>query len=108
MVDGRLMTTSQARAMKETYLALLRKIEFEVAERKLIDRAAAEAAFFDEARTIRDTLLSWPGRVAIEMAAALKVDAHTGIVDPRSLTVALSASIHQLLTEMGEPQAQFD
>ncbi|WP_342167086.1 hypothetical protein [Methylobacterium sp. SD21] len=107
LVDGRLMTTAQARAMKETYLALLRKLEFEVAERKLIDRAAAEAAFFNEARAIRDTLLSWPGRVAIEMATALKIDARTGSVDPRTLSVALSASIHQLLTEMGEPEAQF-
>lgn len=104
MVDGRLMTTAQARAMKETYLALLRKLEFQVADRTLINRAAAEAAFFNEARAIRDTLLSWPARIAIEMAEEIKVEPITGKVDFRSLTTVLSGYVHMLLTEMGEPE----
>jgi hypothetical protein len=104
IVDGRMMTTAEARAMKETYLALLRKLEFEVAERILVNRAAAEAAFFDEARTVRDTLVSWPARVAIEMAEEIKIDPGTGKADFRSLTAVLSGYVRKLLTEMGEPE----
>ncbi len=63
---------------------------------KLVDRAEAEAAFFDEARAIRDAWLAWPARVAIEMADALKVDA-------RTLTQVLATYVQQHLAELGEP-----
>lgn len=103
LVDGRLMTTAQARAMKESYLALLRKLEFEVKERDLVDRAAAEKLFFDTAREGRDAWLSWPARVGIPMADEIKIDPTTGKVDPRSLVAVLNAYVRQHLEEMGEP-----
>lgn len=104
-VDGRLMTTAQARAMKETYLALLRKLEFEVAERVLVDRAAAEKLFFDTAREYRDAWQSWPARVAITMADEIRTDPRTGKVDARSLVAVLTTYVRQHLAEMGEPEA---
>ncbi len=65
---------------------------------KLVDRAEAEAAFFDEARAMRDAWLAWPARVGIEMADALKVDA-------RTLTQVLATYVQQHLAELGEPAA---
>jgi len=104
LVDGQPMPLQAAKAMKESYLAQLRKLEFEERTGALIYRAAAEAAFFDEARGFRDTLLSWPARVAIEMAEDIKIDPATGKADFRSLTAVLSGYVHKLLTEMGEAE----
>lgn len=60
---------------KENYLGLLRKQDHAVKQGALVDRVAAEAAFFEEARAMRDAWIVWPARVAIEMADALKIDA---------------------------------
>ena len=81
---------------KENYLGLLRKQDHAVKQGLLVDRAAAEAAFFDEARAMRDAWIAWPARVSIEMADALKVDA-------RELTQVLSDYVNKHLAELGEP-----
>ncbi|MER2249510.1 hypothetical protein ABS772_06225 [Methylorubrum podarium] len=81
---------------KENFLGLLRKQEHAVKQGALVDRAAAEAAFFDEARAMRDAWIAWPARVAIEMADALKIDA-------RELTQVLSDYVNKHLAELGEP-----
>lgn len=65
---------------------------------RLVDRAAAEALFFETARDMRDAWLAWPARIAIEMADELKVDA-------RLLTPILGRHVSQHLAEMGEPTA---
>ncbi|BAU89936.1 hypothetical protein MPPM_1331 [Methylorubrum populi] len=105
LVDGKLMTLGKARALKETYLALLRQQEFDVKAGTLVDRAAAEKAFFEEARVVRDGLLAWPARIAIEAAEEIQIDRSTGKVDPRSLTAVLDRHMKQQLTEMGEPDS---
>ena len=87
---------AQAAQRKENYLGLLRKQEHAVKQGLLVDRAAAEAAFFDEARAIRDAWIAWPARVAIEMADELKIDA-------RELTQVLSDYVNKHLAELGEP-----
>lgn len=81
---------------KENYLGLLRKQDHAVKQGSLVDRAAAEAAFFEEGRAFRDALIAWPARVAIEMADELKIDA-------RELTQVLSTYVNQFLAELGEP-----
>jgi len=43
---------------------------------ELVDRRKAEAAVFDLARQERDAWLTWPARVAPEVAASLGADAH--------------------------------
>lgn len=81
---------------KENYLGLLRKLDHATKQGALVDRAAAEAAFFDEARAIRDAWIAWPARVSIEMADALKIDA-------RELTQVPSDYVNKHLAELGEP-----
>lgn len=98
IVDGKAMPFAKARALKETYLARLRKLEFEVKEGALVDRATAEKLFFDTARDFRDAWLSWPARIGIELADELKVDV-------RILTLALERLVRQHLFELGEPEA---
>lgn len=85
---------------KENFLGLQRKQEVEKNDKKLVDREAAEKLFFDTARDIRDAWLSWPARVAIQMADELKVD-------PRALTAILNAYVKQHLSELGDPPAEF-
>jgi hypothetical protein len=98
IVDGQAMPFAKARALKETYLARLRKLEFDEKSGALVDRALAEKLFFDTAREYRDAWQSWPARIAIMMADELKVDA-------RALTIVLNAHVRQHLGEMGEPEA---
>lgn len=98
IVDGQAMPFAKAGALKETYLARLRKLEFDEKSGALVDRALAEKLFFDTAREYRDAWQSWPARIAIMMADELKVDA-------RALTIILNTYIRQHLTEMGEPEA---
>jgi len=43
---------------------------------ELVDRRKAESAVFDLARQERDSWLTWPARVAPEVAASLGADAH--------------------------------
>jgi hypothetical protein len=98
IVDGQAMPFAKARALKETYLARLRKLEFDEKSGALVDRALAEKLFFNTAREYRDAWQSWPARIAIMMADELKVDA-------RALTIVLNAHVRQHLAEMGEPEA---
>ncbi|MDF9863133.1 UNVERIFIED_ORG: hypothetical protein M2442_001921 [Methylorubrum zatmanii] len=88
---------------KENYLGLLRKLDHAVKQGLLVDRPAAEAAFFEEARAIRDALIAWPARVSIEMAEEIRIDPTTGKADARELTQVLAAYVNTFLTELGEP-----
>ncbi len=88
-----------AAARKENHLGLLRRQEYLTKQGKLVDRAEAEAAFFDEARATRDAWIGWPARVGIEMADVLKVDA-------RTLTQVLATYVQQHLAELGEPTSR--
>ena len=91
------LPTPHAIRRKENYLGLFRRQEVLKNDRRLVDRAAAEALFFDTARELRDAWLSWPARVAIEMADELKVDA-------RTLTTILTAHVRKHVAELGEPE----
>ncbi|ACL57447.1 hypothetical protein [Methylobacterium nodulans] len=71
---------------------------------RLIERTAAEAAFFDAARENRDAWLAWPARIAIEAADEIQVDPRTGKVDSRSLVAVLDAQVRRHLAEMGEAE----
>lgn len=60
---------AQSRAVRELYLARLAKIEFEERTGKLISRDEVTVAAFTKARTVRDSLLNIPDRVAAVLAA---------------------------------------
>ena len=87
----------QALQRKENFLGLFRRQEVLKNDRRLVDRAAAEKLFFDTARELRDAWMTWPARIAIEMADELKVDA-------RTLTTILTAHVRKHIAELGEPE----
>lgn len=101
--DDPLLDLKQAVERKENYLGLQRRLDYLTKKNRLVDRAAAEAAFFDEARAFRDAWIAWPGRIAIEMAERILIDPQTGKVDPRSLATVLTADVQSHLAELGEP-----
>lgn len=76
------VTYAQSRAVRESYLARLAKIEFEKRSSKLIPRDEVTVAAFTIARTVRDNLLNIPDRLAALLAG--ETDA---------------ARVHDLLTE---------
>ncbi|KQP99897.1 hypothetical protein ASF59_10910 [Methylobacterium sp. Leaf121] len=90
------LSLAQAAQRKENHLGLLRRLEYLTKQGILVERAAAEAAFFEEGRAFRDALIAWPARVSIEMADELKIDA-------RELTQVLATYVNLLLAELGEP-----
>lgn len=65
----------KARTAELILKARQRSLDQAEQEGRLVNRAAAEAAFFAEARAIRDAWIAWPARVAIELADELGVEA---------------------------------
>ena len=81
----------RARAIRESYLARLAKIEFEEKTAKLISRDEVQVAAFTRGRTIRDNLLNLADRLAATLAAESDAD---------RVHQLLSAEIRQALEEL--------
>jgi hypothetical protein len=81
---------SKARAVRESYLARLAKIEFEERTEKLVSRDEMKVAAFNRYRTFRDLILNIPDRLAAVLAAE---------TDPRRVHELLSTEIRKALTE---------
>ncbi len=64
----------RARAIRESYLARLAKIEFEERIAKLINRDEVQVAAFTRGRVVRDNLLNIADRLAATLAAESDVD----------------------------------
>lgn len=96
IVDGAAMPLGEAKALKETYLARLRKLEFEMKSGRLVDADAARKMVFELSRQDRDSWTNWPSRVAPLMAAELGVD----LV---KLAVILEQYVREHLTERAQP-----
>jgi hypothetical protein len=64
----------QSRAVKEYYLALAAKLEYEEKSGNLVDRKKTEEKGFELYRNFRDTWLNVPAKWAGEGAAALGLD----------------------------------
>jgi hypothetical protein len=60
---------SKARAVRESYLARLAKIDFEERTEKLVSRDEMQVAAFNRYRTFRDGMLNIPDRLAAVLAA---------------------------------------
>ncbi len=84
-------TYAQSRAVRELYLARLAKIEFEERSSKLVSRDDVTVAAFTKARTVRDSLLNIPDRVAALLAAES---------DPAKAHNILSEEIRKALIEL--------
>jgi hypothetical protein len=86
---------AQSRAVRELYLAKLAKIEFEERTAKLVSRDEVTVTAFTKARTVRDSLLNIPDRVAALLAAE---------TDPCTVHQILSDEIRKALIELSHEQ----
>ena len=94
-------TFLQARTANEVLKAQTHKVRLARLKGELVDRGQALAHVFKLARTERDAWLNWPARVSAELAAELKVDAHT-------LHVLLEREVRRHLEELGTFQPRID
>lgn len=97
MATGAEMSKEEASRVKENYLALMAKLEYEKQSEQVIEMAVAETAFFEEFRAQRDSWLNWPQKVAPLMAADLDIPADR-------MTEVLIAYVHKHITGLGEPE----
>lgn len=97
MANGAEMSKEEASRVKENYLALMAKLDYEKQSEQSIEMAVAETVFFEEFRAQRDSWLNWPQKVAPLMAADLDVPADR-------MTEVLIAHVHKHIAGLGEPE----
>ncbi|HEB4940529.1 TPA: hypothetical protein R0J09_001108 [Klebsiella quasipneumoniae] len=95
--NGAELSLDEARRVKENYLALLTKLEFQQKDSQLIEMTVAEEVLFNAFRQQRDSWLNWPSRVAPLMAADLGVPADR-------MTEVLIEHVHKHISVLGEPE----
>jgi hypothetical protein len=84
-----------ARTANEVLKAQERKLRLEERKGQLVDKARALLLVHRLAKEERDAILTWPARVAAEMAAELGVDAHR-------LQTMLESRLRTLLAERND------
>ncbi|EHB7109677.1 hypothetical protein JWW32_002012 [Salmonella enterica] len=97
LATGATMSLDEARRVKENYLALLTKLEYQQKEGELVDLTEAKEVLFACARQNRDAWMNWPARVAPLMAADLDIPADR-------MTEVLTAHVHKQISLLGEPE----
>lgn len=95
--NGAELSLDEARRVKENYLALLTKLDFQQKDGQLIEMTVAEEVLFNAFRQQRDSWLNWPSRVAPLMAADLGVPADR-------MTEVLIEHVHKHISVLGEPE----
>lgn len=65
----------EAKRVKENYLALQEKLEYEILQGQHIKIEEAKRLFFEEGRRLRDAWINWPIRVVPHIAAELDIPA---------------------------------
>jgi len=97
------LSYSEALRIKENYLAMLRRLEYEEKSGSLIELAAVEAIVFEMFRAQRDAWLNWPTKVAPLIADTL------GLTDIERLSAALAEQVYRQISELGDaPEHAFD
>lgn len=97
-VDG--TSFDEARRIKEVYLALLNRLEYEKKSGALIELDVARNVLFDEGRLARDAWLAWPSNFGALIAADLGIDAADRV------TEVLVKYVHKQVSRLGEPQGE--
>ncbi|EAQ6361895.1 hypothetical protein DOH76_00025 [Salmonella enterica subsp. enterica serovar Oranienburg] len=97
LATGATMSLDEARRVKENYLALLTKLEYQQKEGELVDLTEAKEVLFTCARQSRDAWMNWPARVAPLMAADLDIPADR-------MTEVLKENVHKHISLLGEPE----
>ena len=96
------VTYGEALRLKENWLALLRRLEYEQKSGSLVEVSVAQRVVFDLCREQRDAWLAWPTKVAPFLALEY------GIADLERLTASLAEHVYNQLADLGEPEARFD
>ena len=73
LTEGATLSREEAARIRENYMALLAKLQYEKDSGQLVELAVAEEVLFNAFRQQRDAWLNWPSRVAPLMAADLDV-----------------------------------
>ncbi|KVC70969.1 hypothetical protein WI73_00600 [Burkholderia ubonensis] len=99
-IDVNSTSFDEARRIKEVYLALLHRLDFEKKSSVLVELDTASTVPFEEFRAQRDAWLNWPTKVGPLIGAELGVEAD-------KITAVLSAHVHKQIAQLGEPEVQF-
>jgi hypothetical protein len=91
---------AQARAAHEVAKAQRARIQVQRLKDEVIDRAQALALVFKLARQERDAWVTWPARVAGQMAAEVGIDPHT-------MQVLLETHVRAHLNELADLKPEF-
>lgn len=91
---------AQARTMHEVAKAQRARIQVQRLKDEVIDRANALALVFKLARSERDAWVTWPARVAAQMAAEAGIDPHT-------MQVLLETHVRAHLNELADIKPDF-
>lgn len=97
LTEGATLTREEAARVRENYMALLAKLQYEKDSGQTIELVAAEEVLFNAFRQQRDAWLNWPSRVAPLMAADLDVPADR-------MTEVLIENVHKHISVLGEPE----
>lgn len=97
LTEGATLTREEAARVRENYMALLAKLQYEKDSGQTIELVAAGEVLFNAFRQQRDAWLNWPSRVAPLMAADLDVPADR-------MTEVLIENVHKHISVLGEPE----
>lgn len=95
------MPVEEAKRIKEVYLALLNRLEYERKSGALVELVVAQGVLFEASRGQRNAWLNWPVKVGALLAAEL------GLEEADRVTEALAAHVHKQISDLGEPAAEF-
>jgi hypothetical protein len=93
-------TFAQARTAHEVAKAQKARIQVDRLKEEVVDRARATALVFKLARQERDAWITWPARVAGQMAAEIGIDPHV-------MQTLLEAHVHAHLNELAAIEPNF-
>ncbi|WP_028210801.1 hypothetical protein [Paraburkholderia mimosarum] len=99
---GKGVAYAEALRLKENWLALMRRQDYERRAGLLVEVATAQRVLFELSREQRDAWLAWPAKVAPYLAVEF------GVADLEALTASLAAHVHAQLADLGEPEARFE
>lgn len=97
LTEGADLSREEAARIRENYMALQAKLQYEKDSGQTIELAIAEEVLFNAFRQQRDAWLNWPSRVAPLMAADLNVPADR-------MTEVLIEHVHKHISVLGEPE----
>lgn len=97
LTEGADLSREEASRIRENYMALQAKLQYEKDSGQTIELAIAEEVLFNAFRQQRDAWLNWPSRVAPLIAADLNVPADR-------MTEVLIEHVHKHISVLGEPE----